>query len=520
MKSSMKKLLALFVCVCLLMSGTAYAQEDGTEKNDGNGSTGSVVINETNFPDKNFREYVKEYDGDNDGKLSGFEMEAVSEMFVAEKNISDLTGIEHFFGLMYLDCSGNQLTALNLDKNKSLLTLNCENNQLETLNVSKNEILFYLNCDGNQLTDLDVSKNVKLTELQCMRNQLRTLDVSKNVELTELYCYENQLKELNITQNKELTRLNCYDNQLASLNVSKNVNLKWLDCFNNQLTSLGISGAVDLTELDCSNNQLASLDVSKNVNLTSLVCSGNQLTSLDVRNCTKLAYLDVRPLAKADVQYTKEPAEFYCSDSIYPDDPAPGIDVNTDTNPAEVNPGTSRVDSGAIRKAFGIGENDNIKVNVEQKTAAFADQKRIKDHVKKFGDKVLNIYEVVMSLYKDGQYNADITDNFGRLTLSFYAGREYAGKTAAVYQLHENADGTSEMITYKDLAIDGNGMVTITVSKLSTFAVTLQNSNGGVANANAPATGDSANMTVWVALMMLTMTIIPIVAIIGRRQKR
>ena len=38
----------------------------------------SVAINETNFPDANFREFVKDYDLDGNGSLSAEERDVVS----------------------------------------------------------------------------------------------------------------------------------------------------------------------------------------------------------------------------------------------------------------------------------------------------------------------------------------------------------------------------------------------------------------------------------------------------------
>ena len=58
-----------------------------------------------------------------------------------------------------------------------------------------------LNCTDNQLTALDVSKNTALTELYCYNNQLTALDVSPNTALTNLDCSGNQIK------GEEMTRL-------------------------------------------------------------------------------------------------------------------------------------------------------------------------------------------------------------------------------------------------------------------------------------------------------------------------
>ena len=56
-----------------------------------------------------------------------------------------------------------------------------------------------LNCANNELTALDVSKNKALTWLRCDDNNLSTLDVSENTTLATLYCAKNQIKEAGMT---------------------------------------------------------------------------------------------------------------------------------------------------------------------------------------------------------------------------------------------------------------------------------------------------------------------------------
>lgn len=213
-----------------------------------------VAVDEINFPDEIFRNYViSEFDEDNNGKLSEEEIANVTFIPVNRKEITSLKGIEYFTALETLDCGYNQLT---------------------TLDISRNTALKSLICSGNQLTSLDISKNTALTYLWCGFNQLMALDVSKNIALEELYCYQNQLKVLD---------------------VSINNNLRTLDCDQTQLTSLDVSKNISLTSLDCSSNQLTFLDVSKNITLISLTCYGNPLTELKLNSQT----YDTLPLYNA-----------------------------------------------------------------------------------------------------------------------------------------------------------------------------------------------------------------------------
>ena len=125
---------------------------------------------------------------------------------------------------MYLECSNNQLTNLDLTKNSYLEQLECAGNQLVNLDLSKNTRLEYLECYSNQLTSLDVSKSSDLLELYCDSNQLSNLDISNNTALELLVCRHNKLTSLDISQNEDLWDFFFSNNLLTSLNLKNGNN--------------------------------------------------------------------------------------------------------------------------------------------------------------------------------------------------------------------------------------------------------------------------------------------------------
>ena len=247
-----------------------------------------IIIDEENFPDANFRSYLLSQSYGSDGVLTFTEIAGITYIDVAMKDVSDMTGIEHFTALEQLNCTSNQLTALDVSHNTALKALYCMNNQLAVLDVSQNTALEILDCYSNQLAALDVSHNTALKRLECQGNQLAALDVSQNTALETFYCYSNQLTALDVSHNTALKRLDCSNNQLTALDVSHNTALIRLDCSTNQLTALDVSHNTALTSLSCGGNQLTALDVSHSTSLTYLDCYGNQLTSLDVSQNTAL----------------------------------------------------------------------------------------------------------------------------------------------------------------------------------------------------------------------------------------
>ena len=150
------------------------------------GGGDSIAINASNFPDPDFRTYVKaEFDKDNNNSLSESERNAVTVINVKDKLMETLEGIEFFPNLKELDCSINQLSRLDVSQNTALEKLDCSTNQLASLNLSKNAKLKYLYCNQNELTSLDVSQTA-VTELRASNNHItikveetpRTFDLS------------------------------------------------------------------------------------------------------------------------------------------------------------------------------------------------------------------------------------------------------------------------------------------------------------------------------------------------------
>lgn len=271
-----------------------------------------VDINETNFPDNAFREYVEQFDTSGDNKLSPEELNAVAIMYVNSKGIKDLKGIEHFTELTKLDCCCNQITYLDVTKNLKLEYLDCSDNELTSFDADGNVDLTYLDCSDNRLVSIDVANNTSLEKLYCSMNGLTSLDVTKNAKLERLSCFENQLTSLDVTKNPELSYLVCSENKLKEINVTQNTELTGLYCYLNSITTLDVTKNTLLTDLVCFENQLMTLDVTKNTELTELICFGNQLTSLDLTHNTKLTSLnlggqnDERQKRSVDVGRTAE----------------------------------------------------------------------------------------------------------------------------------------------------------------------------------------------------------------------
>lgn len=141
-----------------------------------------VEINAENFPDEVFREFVKaNFDKDKDGFLSEDEICSVTRIFLNEKEISDLKGIENFICLSWLKCDCTKIQKLDVSNNPVLERLFCHDTEIEELDVSNNPALELLNCANTKIEELDVSNNSDLQGVNCGETKIKKLDVSGQI---------------------------------------------------------------------------------------------------------------------------------------------------------------------------------------------------------------------------------------------------------------------------------------------------------------------------------------------------
>lgn len=163
----------------------------------GGGRRLGIDINNTNFPDGTFREYVKtHFDTDGNDILSTGELEGATDIDLSNQSLSSLTGIEYFTGLQKLNIKDTHIRNLDISRNTQLTELRCDDNLLQSVDVTKNTNLKVLSCSTNLIEILDLTKNTALTTLECSNNILKTLDLSKNNDITTIDC-QNQRPSAN-----------------------------------------------------------------------------------------------------------------------------------------------------------------------------------------------------------------------------------------------------------------------------------------------------------------------------------
>ncbi|MBR1900426.1 MAG: hypothetical protein IJ820_05120 [Lachnospiraceae bacterium] len=316
----------------------------------------NIPIDETNFPDPLFRQFViSECDTDGDVALSPEEISRVDELYIefdieddeadADDQMRSLAGIEYFTELINLTIESSVepgIETLDLSSNSKLETLAISCGYLKDLNIGENSALRSISISGvgEGLEILDVSNHPSLEEIECYSSDaLISIDVSGCQTLNRLSCYDNiylesidvsgcmnldalscawnhSLASLAMTGCSKLTSLTCVDSELTELNVENYPNLTFLSCDVNHLTALNVAGNTHLETLYCSSNQLSSLELGS-VPLEVLSCSWNNLQSLDVSGLSSLKQLwcGANPLQELDVSNNSNLVYLHCFNS-------------------------------------------------------------------------------------------------------------------------------------------------------------------------------------------------------------
>lgn len=272
-----------------------------------------IPVDEAHFPDQYFREWVNSYAAGGNGILSD---EEISKLTAITLNgtmgefggvVKDLTGIEIFKNLTYLNVTSCDLSTIDFNKTPKLVEVWVDNNaKLGTIDVSMLSDLEFLSADGCNLDSIDVSHNEKLKKLYCMRNNLTSIDLSHNPELTLIHLSGNKLTSLDFTHNPKLETVSVHSNELTSIDLSQCHAVRSLFVHTNHLTSIDVSQMPDLFWLEVFNNDMASLDVTANPKMSAVKAWGNPMSYINIPDGIPQSRFDFDSDGASDEPYKYE----------------------------------------------------------------------------------------------------------------------------------------------------------------------------------------------------------------------
>ncbi len=195
----------------------------------------------TYIPDNNFENYLENLnlgDGirDNDSVLTNklIEVDSLNLMWLG---ITDISGIEHFVNLTYLNIgsSSNSISEIDVSNNKLLETLYCFYQPINTIDLSNNTALKILGLSYTNLTSIDVSNNPLIEELTFAHTAINSIDLSNNSLLNFFSCSSSSITELDLSNNNLLKQVYCSESPLEKLDLrnGNNSNLEYIWAHNN-----------------------------------------------------------------------------------------------------------------------------------------------------------------------------------------------------------------------------------------------------------------------------------------------
>ncbi len=238
--------------------------------------------------------------------------------------VQDITGLQDFINIHYLDISTVYINYLDLTNNVQLDTLLvADMHMLDSINTRHNVNLKYLQINYlkfgyTNYTKIDLSQNTQLEYLDCQQASINQLDVSNLTNLRTLLAgnpvyyadnllFFNNITSLDLTHNPNLELLMIENTGLQSISFPQHSYLKTIYIRRQNLTDFSANGLDLLENLYLNyNDHLQNLDLTAAVNLKELMinkCNLNEMPDLShnqqLESLTLGFYVDNDPVVDA-----------------------------------------------------------------------------------------------------------------------------------------------------------------------------------------------------------------------------
>jgi len=177
-----------------------------------------------NIPDADFLNAIisNNVDTNNNGNIQFSEAANALGLNLFNQNISDLTGIEAFTNIQFLNCNDNSIASLDLSSNTNLVSLDCDDNFIQNIDLSNNPLIESVKASINPLNQINLSNNPLLKQLWLINTDLTSIDLTNNTELEELQMSESGITTLDLSNSPNLTQLYIVNNPLLETVFIKN----------------------------------------------------------------------------------------------------------------------------------------------------------------------------------------------------------------------------------------------------------------------------------------------------------
>lgn len=328
--------------VWMVYDGTEEPEEpDEPELDEGFHQDGSIAINETNFPDNEFRKKIKKYDTNKDGLLADSENRKITKLEFEEKiqtegieylsylkkivltdgicsvmnsssleeiEISDAYKVDHLRVASFSGCTALKSLSIDagIDLDAGIDFTGCQ--KLETLTIKeymgaaldlspcialkKLDIENLYGKDRSSIAKLDLNSQQKILELSLKAVKLSD-DFVLPKSVQKVHVEGISSKKLDLSNYKNLKEFSV-EGSTENLQLNGCANLEKLDIEDYYLKTLDLSGCSELTEFDTlDQDDLKNIDFTGCKGLKKLRVSSGGLKKLNLQECSKLKELEV-----------------------------------------------------------------------------------------------------------------------------------------------------------------------------------------------------------------------------------
>ena len=231
-----------------------------------------IKIDSNNFPDKEFRTYIKNIDlneesFDGDGYLSSSEIKLIKKIEIDKnENIKNITGVGNLTSLTTVSLTNCPLLEgeLDLTGNANVKTITLKNDGISSINVNKDKIT-NLTIDGcpNMTGTFNLTSYTSLKKFEAKNSSFTKISMADTEILTSINISDSSVTSIGLKSCNELTYLNVSGTAVKSLNLSHCPDLATLNVSRTNVSELALNECQELRKLnveDCSN--LTSIDIN------------------------------------------------------------------------------------------------------------------------------------------------------------------------------------------------------------------------------------------------------------------
>jgi hypothetical protein len=239
----------------------------------------NIFSQDISIPDLDFKNALittlcVDLDGDGEGDIDAdtnddleiqvSEALAIQRLDIHSQGISDLTGLEAFENLVWLDCQSNDFVEITIMNKLFLEELHFvnSNKQIEKIVITGNPKLTTLTLKGVSwpYTDLE-----NLTYLDCSNNSLTSFNLDASV----------------FGPSPSVQKVDCSDNEITSINIDSRFKIDSVNCSNNLINTITSFNETDASYIDISNNSISVFSIT-NTKLKVLNYDNNPLTNVTI----------------------------------------------------------------------------------------------------------------------------------------------------------------------------------------------------------------------------------------------